>query len=318
MSDNDTHPLFDDKEENGDDSSEDLDSIPSPVDDRSSDPSFSRSFKGSLAVTSRNTRGEGLRSQNTSPVQLQHPIRRVNTSTALTQAGVDTDSAATAAPSSAGSQTAGDSKHSQSDSKSEKAFKMDKELKEALLDIAKSFKVVGRSAKQNSVNFVGDLPYFGVPVETDPKKNIIPISSPNRFLDIIHAVCDAEEFTEAGKISVMKSRLLGPAVEHWNGFAGGESWDEARKYLLLLYPEVESYTTVRAKTQSLKREPKEQIGAYAGRMRQLYDTLRRLHPSKKYDPEIQQQDMILKILEVLPISERKFIKIDDPDANNFF
>ena len=170
MSDNETHPLFDDEEENGDDSSEDLDSIPSPVDDRSSDPSFSRSFKGSLAVTSRNTRGEGLRSQNTSPVQLQHPIRRVNTSTALTQAGVDTDSieTATAASSSAGSQTAGDSKHSQSDSKSKKAFKMDKELKDALLDIAKSFKDVGKSAKQNSVNFVGNLPYFGVPEETDP------------------------------------------------------------------------------------------------------------------------------------------------------
>ena len=53
-------------------------------------------------------------------------------------------------------------------------------------------------------------------------------------------------------------------------------------------------------------------------MVQLYDTLRRLHPSKKYDPEVQQQDMILKILEVLPVSERKFIKIDDPLTNHFF
>ena len=213
MSDNDTHPLFD-EEENGDDSSEDLDSIPSPVDDRLSDPSFSRTFRVSLAISTRNTRGEGLRSQNTSLVQLQHPIRRVNTSTALTQAGVDTDSVVTAAAasSSAGSQTTGDSKHSQSDSKSKKAFKMDKELKDAILDIAKSFKDVGKSAKQNSANFVGDLPYFGVPEDSDAKKNIIPISSPNRFLDIIYAVCDKEEFTDAGKISVMKSRLLGSVV----------------------------------------------------------------------------------------------------------
>ena len=114
--------LFDD-EENVVVSSGDSDSIPSPIDDKSVDPNFSFKLKDSLAVPARVTRGEGLRSETTSPVQIQHPIRRASTSVALTQAelevaststGVDiaVAAAAAAAATGAGSQNKGDSKHS--------------------------------------------------------------------------------------------------------------------------------------------------------------------------------------------------------------
>ena len=121
------HPLFD-VEENEENLSTDSDSIPSPPDNRSWDPSYSTSINVSLAVPRRNTRGEGSKSQATSPVEGQHPIRRASTSTALTTAGIETVSShgrvtvdvvsqAAAAVPIAGSQTTGYSNLFQSKSK---------------------------------------------------------------------------------------------------------------------------------------------------------------------------------------------------------
>ena len=259
--------------------------IPSPTDDKTKDPSVSYKLKDKGPKSDRVTRGEGSTSRDTDGTHLQQPLKRYQTSDTLTLQGVSSDLAAAAAAAPVGA-SSGTQVHSKL-SKVDKNFKMDQTLKDALLEVATAF-----CKKQNAANFTGDLPYFGVPVEVDLKKYIIPISAPNRFLDIISAVCDREEFTDSGKIAVLKSRLLGPAVEHWNWFEEGQNWAKAREHLLLLYPEVESYTTVMAKAQSLKREKQEQIGAFAGRVKVLYDTLRRLHPSAKYDKEVQEQDMI--------------------------
>ena len=143
---------------------------------------------------------------------------------------------------------------------------MDEVFKQAFKDMSDAFKEVGKSAKQNSTNFLGDIPYYGVSKDSDTRKNIIPLNSPNRFLDIIDVVCDKAEFTDSGKICVLKSKLLGPALEHWNSFDGGEDWDAARAHLIKLFPEVQSYTSVMAKIPGLKREPKEQISQFATKL----------------------------------------------------
>ena len=281
--------------------------IPSPTDDTRRDPSISYTFKLPEPKSDRVTRGKESTNIDAGGTHQQQSLKRYQTSDTLTLQGVSSDLVAAAA---AAAETVGASSGTQVHSKLSKVdknFKMDQTLKDALLEVATAF-----CKKQNAANFTGDLPYFGVPVEVDLKKYIIPISAPNRFLDTINAVCDREEYTDSGKIAVMKSRLLGPAIQHFNWFEERQTWAQAREHLLLLYPEVESYTTVNAKCQSLKREKQEQIGAFAGRIRVEYDTLRRLHPSPKYDKDVQEQDMILKILEVLPISERKFIQIANP------
>ena len=189
-------------------------------------------------------------------------------------------------------------------------------LKDAFASMTESFKEVGKTARQNNSNFIADLPYYGVPEDSDPKKNIIPLATPSKFLDIIDVVCTAEEFSPAGKINVLKSRLLGPALTHWQNFKGA-TWDEAKTHLLLLFPEVECYTSVTAKIASLKHEPREQISQYASRIVQIFDTMQRLHPSKRYANEVKESDSIRKLLDVLPQTDRKWIKIDDP-SNNFF
>ena len=275
--------------------------ISSPLDNIESDPTFSYTLKASVSKSDRVTRGKESTNLGADRTHQQQPLRRYQTSHLLTFQGISSDKAAAAVPVVEASKV------------TQKKFKMDKDLKDELMNVARDF-----CKKQNAANFIGDLPYFGVPVETDPKKNIIDINEPTRFLDTIQAVCDKESYSDSGKISVMKSRLLGAATGHFNWFDEGQTWDKAKEHLLLLYPEVENYRCVMSKCQNLKRERQEQIGAYAGRIRTEYEKLRRLHPSKHYGKEVQEQDMIQKILEVLPSSERMFIKVADPTVNNFY
>ena len=94
--------------------------------------------------------------------------------------------------------------------------------------------------------------------------------------------------------------------------------NEAKKHLLLLYPEVQSYTSVMNKIPKLKREKQEQICEYATRVNQTYNTLQRLHPTNNYPNEVKQSDSIRKLLEVLPVPDRKWITISDPVNNTYW
>ena len=68
----------------------------------------------------------------------------------------------------------------------------------------------------------------------------------------------------------------------------------------------------------MKREPKEQISELSTRIVQMYNALQRLHPSNAYPEEVKQSDSIRKLLEVLPVQDRKWIKINDPVTNTFW
>ena len=82
------HGLFD-IDENGGNSNTDSYSPPSEPDDISWDPSYSSSISVSLAVPRRHTRADGSISPDTGVVEEQHPIRRVETNTALSIAGIE-------------------------------------------------------------------------------------------------------------------------------------------------------------------------------------------------------------------------------------
>ena len=107
-------------------------------------------------------------------------------------------------------------------------------------------------------------------------------------------------------------------MEHWNTYDGGADWAAAKAHLLKLFPEVQSYTSIMAKVPHLKRESKEQISQYATRLVQIYNPLQILHPSADYPDSVKQSDSIRKLLEVLPVQDRKWIKIDDPNVNTFW
>ena len=95
------------------------------------------------------------------------------------------------------------------------------DIRLAMQDMARGMRQIGVTARQNNTNFLSDIPYFGIPPEQDRRKAIIPLSEPNRFLDIVDTLTDNGDFTVAGKIAVLKSKLLGPAQEHWSDYMGG-------------------------------------------------------------------------------------------------
>ena len=191
------------------------------------------------------------------------------------------------------------------------------EIKSAMMDVSQSMRQVGRTARQNNTSFISEIPYFGVPPETYKNKSIIPLNEPRRFLDTIDTLTDTEDFNEAGKIAVLKSRLLGPAQEYFTDYDGGADWLLAKQYLLEMYPEVISYPTVKDNIQKMKRECGEQISNYATRVRKAYNTLQRVHPSRGYSDATKQSDSIIKLLEILPESDRLWIRTENADVNTF-
>ena len=71
----------------------------------------------------------------------------------------------------------------------------------------------------------------------------------------------------------------------------------------------------------MKREGGEQISNYANRIYKTYNTLQRLHPAggrAGYSDATKQSDSILKLLDLLPESDRKWIRTSDPRVNTFF
>ena len=76
------------------------------------------------------------------------------------------------------------------------------------------------------------------------KKRIIPLGEAGRFLEIVDTVTNNDDFNVAGKIAVLKSKLLGPAQDHWSDYTGGDDWNLAKEHLLSLFPEVQSYSSV--------------------------------------------------------------------------
>ena len=75
-----------------------------------------------------------------------------------------------------------------------------------------------------------------------------------------------------------------------------------------------------SKIAKLKRESNEQISNYATRVLQHFNTLQRLHPSgaAAYPNAVKQSDSIIKLLELLPTADRKWIKTDQPLVNTYY
>ena len=167
-------------------------SAESPIDNILEDPTFvCNDLSDSDNATPRVTR----RTRN-SPTHNQEPL---DTTVNLFDTVVDQELAAALSQTTSGSQLIDSSSTSKSSTKMNSS-----EMKAAFKDMSDSFKQIGQSAKQNSTNFLGDLPFYGVPESFDRNKNIIKLSEPTRFLDIVDLVTDKANFTPAGKIQVTR------------------------------------------------------------------------------------------------------------------
>ena len=168
--------------ENDDSSSEDYsstDSPDSPVDDVSGDPSFVSDETLIDNLTDRTTRATHRRQTGSEEEISSEEEGEVSQSPATNT----TNTEVTQSPSTSSTFTAV-TQSTYTIPVITITTDMNEEAIAAFKMMSDSFKEIGIAAKQNSTNFLGDIPFYGVSKDFDNKKNIIPLNEPTRFLDI--------------------------------------------------------------------------------------------------------------------------------------
>ena len=82
------------------------------------------------------------------------------------------------------------------------------------------------------------------------------------------------DFTESGKIRVLKTHLLGNALNYWKSFKG-KTWKEAKDFLMARYPNINDYNSYMDRVKALKRKPGEQFVDFATRVEDAWNKVQK-------------------------------------------
>merc|ERR1711984_31673 len=94
------------------------------------------------------------------------------------------------------------------------------DTKQVLIELKEVFKDVTKQNKHDNVLTLNELPYFGIPQSEDIKKWIIPLDDCLGFLETIEKQTEDVDFSDLGRIRVLKPHLLGSAQAYWKGYKG--------------------------------------------------------------------------------------------------
>ena len=92
------------------------------------------------------------------------------------------------------------------------------------------------------------------------------------FLDTIEKQTEDVDFSELGRIRVLKTHLLGSAQAYWKNYKG-LTWASAKEFLLDRYPDTNDYDTYLERVRTLKRNRGEQLSDFATRIEDAYDRM---------------------------------------------
>ena len=137
-------------------------------------------------------------------------------------------------------------------------------LKTALEDIA-------ASNKRNDLRLLAECPYFGETTDTSGKTWVV--DSATEFLEHITKATSADTWNDVGKISVLRSKLLGSARTYFNTFSG-DTFAAAKEYLLDMYPDSDTYASITNEIAKVRRNKGETLSALAIRIDELHKRLK--------------------------------------------
>ena len=172
-------------------------------------------------------------------------------------------------------------------------------LKEALQDIA-------NSNKKNDVRLLSELPYFGESGDTTGKLWIL--DSASEFTELVEKATAAETWTDTGRISVLRSKLLGSARAYFNSFTGA-TFKEAKEFLLELYPDNATYSSIMSEIYKFKRQKGESLNVLAIRISELYKKLGKVQGNNLTEDAIERMKIEL-LLRSVPGSARNFVDLE--------
>ena len=184
---------------------------------------------------------------------------------------------------------------------------VDPSPKELLVELKDIFKDVSSQNKRDNVLTLNDLPYFGIDPAADAKKWIIPLEECVQFLDMVEKQTEDVDFSEKGRIRVLKTHLLGNAQNYWKGFRG-DSWGLARAFLLARYPDINDYDSYMDKVRALKRKPDEQMCNYATRVEDAWDKLQKEAGGTMSDAQIL-KDKKSTLIAACPAEIKNFVDV---------
>ena len=185
--------------------------------------------------------------------------------------------------------------------------KMDEETKQFLGELKDVFKDVASQNKKDNVLSLNDLPFFGIKPSDDPKKWVIPQEDSELFLEMLDKQTEDIDFTEAGRIRVLKTHLLGNALCYWKSFKG-KTWKEAKDFLMARYPNINDYNSYMDRVKALKRKPAEQFVDFATRVEDAWDKVQKESKGTMSDEQIE-KDKKLTLVASCPDEIQNFLDV---------
>ena len=169
------------------------------------------------------------------------------------------------------------------------------------------------SVKKNNHKLLPPLPYFNGKAEkvassTSQQAPWIEYNC-DEFLSMIEDAVDNDNWTEAGKIRTLQDRLLGSAREYWK--VRGRDVDtlrKARDYLMLRFPNTETYASLNNQIAEFKRRQGETTAEKATRIQLLFTKLGKVAPETKHSQKISMKELFFKDL---PETVRDQVSSDD-------
>ena len=186
--------------------------------------------------------------------------------------------------------------------------KMDPETKQFLGELKDVFKDVASQNKKDNVMSLNDLPYFGIKPSEDVKKWIVPQEDSELFLEMLDKQTEDIDFTEKGRIRVLKTHLLGNALNYWKSF-NGNTWQEAKDFLMARYPNINDYNSYMDRVKALKRKPSEQFVDFATRVEDAWDKVQKASGGSMSNEQIL-KDKKLTLLAACPDEIKNFLEVD--------
>ena len=181
---------------------------------------------------------------------------------------------------------------------------------QAYNEMKAAFKDIALSTKINDLKSAQDLPFFGR--AKDPTGKVWVVDTIEELVDYIKKATPDETWNDAGRVKLLRSKLCGLSREYFNTFAG-DTLDNAKAFLLKMYPDTTSYVSLYQELDKLKRRPSEQISDFAIRITMLYTRLQKVSNNKLTPDwlEVQKKETLLKNL---PPQVRNFV---DPSADTY-
>ena len=204
------------------------------------------------------------------------------------------------------------SKVSKSVSSSRSGAKMDVETRKFLGELKDVFTDVASQNKKDNVMSLNDLPYFVIKPSEAVKKWIVPQEDSELFLDLLDKQTEDIDFTEKGRIRVLKTHLLGNALNYWKSFKGN-TWVEAKAFLMARYPNINDFCSYMDRVKALKRKPSEQFVDFATRVEDAWDRVQKESNGTMSDEQVL-KDKKLTLAAACPDEMRNFIDVCKVDV----